>query len=93
MVVLARDLVAVRRAGQRDLGEPPLLDEVADVAVDGRDAEPRNGDLRGFECLAGRERAVGLLEGAADRVALRGAAGGEGRGHRFDSIEAAPRSR
>jgi len=75
VVGLAGDLVAGGVAGDVDRGEPLVVDQAADVAVDGGDAEGVYLFLGKGEGFVGGEGAIGLEEGGADGVFLAGVAG------------------
>lgn len=75
VVGLAGYLVAGGVAGDVDWLEPVVVDQAADVAVDGGDAEGIDLFLGESEGLVGREWAIGFEEGGADGVFLAGVAG------------------
>ena len=75
VVGLAGYLVAGGVAWDLDRGEPLVVDQAADVAVDGGDAEGVYLFLGEGEGFVGGERAIGLKEGGADGVFLAGVAG------------------
>jgi hypothetical protein len=62
----AGDLVAHSLAWHRDGGQPVTLQQRADVAVDGGDAEAFDLRLSGREYLLWRERAIGAEKGLPD---------------------------
>jgi hypothetical protein len=74
VMVLAGDLVSSRLARQVDRDEPPLLDQTADGAVDGRDAQAWDSTLSGGQDVLGRHGPVARLEGVTDGGALAGLA-------------------
>jgi hypothetical protein len=57
-----------------DRCEPLVVDEAADVSIDGRNAERVDLFLREGEGFVGRQRAIGFDEGGADGVFLAGVA-------------------
>jgi hypothetical protein len=75
VVGLAGYFVAGGVAGDVDWGEPLVIDQAADVAVDGGDAEGVYLFLSQGEGFVGREGAIRLEEGGADGVFLAGVAG------------------
>jgi len=81
VVGFAGDLVAGGVAGDLDGCEPLVLDQAADVAVDGGDAEGVNLSLGEGEGFVGREGTIRLEEGGADGVFLAGVARLNGGGH------------
>lgn len=66
MVRFAGDLVAHGLAGHRDGSEPVTLEQRADVAVDGGDAEAFHFRLGRREDLIRRERTIGAEKGLPD---------------------------
>jgi hypothetical protein len=81
VVSFAGDLVAGGVAGDLDGCEPLVLDQAADVAVDGGDAEGVDLFLGEDEGFVGREGTIRLDEGCANGVFLAGVAGLDGDGH------------
>ena len=70
MVRLAGDLVPKRLTGHRDRGEPVVLQQGPDIAVDGSDAQPTDLGLGGAQHLFRRERPVRTLKGFPNRSFL-----------------------
>jgi hypothetical protein len=77
----AGDLVAGGVAGDVDWGEPLVLDEAADVAVDGGDAERVDLFLGEGEGFVWRQGPISFEEGGANGVLLPGVAGLDRSGH------------
>ena len=86
VVGLAGDLVAGGVAGDVDRGEPVVVDEAADVAVDGGDAERVDLLLGETEGFVWREWTIGFEEGCADGIFLAGVAGLDLCGHEHASL-------
>jgi hypothetical protein len=66
MVRFAGHLVAHGLAGHRDRSEPVTLEQRADVAIDGGDAEAFDFRLGGREDLIRRERTISTEKGLPD---------------------------
>jgi hypothetical protein len=77
----AGDLVASGVAWDFDGCEPLVFDEVADVAIDGGDADGFNLFLSKGKRFVGGERAICFEESGADSVFLTGVARLDGGGH------------
>jgi hypothetical protein len=75
VVGLAGDLVAGGVAGDVDGSEPLVLDEAADVAVDGGDAERVDVFLGEGEGFVWGQGPIGFEEGGANGILLPGIAG------------------
>src|SRR5690606_4347050 len=69
---LAGDLVARPLPGKVDAGQPALIDQRLDGAVDRGLADPCHAVAGAREDLLRRQRSALVLEDGADRVALRG---------------------
>lgn len=74
MVVFAGQLVAARLARQLDLVQPPLVEQSANVAVDGSDSEPGNAVLGGSKDFIRSDRTIDFGEDFANRGTLTGLA-------------------
>ncbi len=70
VVVESGELITIRRSGELDDLEHAVAQEFLQSAIDGGDAEARNGLEREVQHLLGPERTRGVYEGFTNRIAL-----------------------